>query len=243
MKTIRGGILVTAGLLVVLSLLFISRSKPPAARTDEPYTAPAPDKRAGQTNATHRPHSIGGSKRAADFTDAEKAALAKAFEEKFKPAIARWAKAYGDHVPFPAEDVTLDKFHSRVGETTYTFMVDGYTFSVQNRSSQADVVYMAQRAALLAVNAMPSGGTAPDLTVPIEREEIIQMVKAESGTEYQPNQVVIKPTGAASSMMGGAFVDVAQVIINGGLSYSNTSYSMIFQKDGKMVYYDCGPLF
>ena len=49
------------------------------------------------------------------MTEAERLDLARKFNEKFKPAVAKWCKAYEGRIPFRAEDVTLDKFHSVLG--------------------------------------------------------------------------------------------------------------------------------
>jgi hypothetical protein len=70
----------------------------------------------------------------------------------------------------------------------------------------------------------------------VKREEIIRMVKADSGVEFKPNEVIISPTGAASALMGGAFVKILPTGAdpNNGLA---SKIDFIFGPDGNINYY------
>src|SRR5205807_1379431 len=84
-------------------------------------------------SGTNQPiHRKGFAVPAADMTAEEKAALAKKFKDKFKPALTKWSNAYAGHIPFDPEEVTLDKFHSVLGQNLYTFMVNGITLTFQD---------------------------------------------------------------------------------------------------------------
>jgi len=81
-----------------------------------------------------------------------------------------------------------------------------------------------------------------DLKTPVTTEEIIRMVKADSGVEFKPNEVIIRPTAKASALNGGAFVDLlpAGLDPNNALNYK---ISMVFDASGKLVNYERDPSF
>ena len=176
----------------------------------------------------------------------EKAELAKKFKEKFLPAVEKWFNAYEGHIPFRPEDLTLDKFHSRLGDYMYTFMIDrDTTFTIQDSKDPkgvAKVSYLMSRKAAVEINSLPGNGFVPDLTIPIKREDVIRMVKADSGVEFTPNEVLIKPTAAACALNGGAFVDILPTGADPNNAL-NFKISMVFGPDGNLVNYEKDPFF
>lgn len=185
------------------------------------------------------------STRAADMTAAEKADLEKMFYDQFRPALERWFAAYEGHLPFRLEDVTLDKFHSTLGNHMFSFMIGDttLTFVTPRESNQsAKVGYLMVREAVLDMKQLPSKGFIPNLTLPISREDVIQMVKKDSGVEFKPNEVIIRPTGKSSALNGGAFVDLLPTGAdpNNALNYE---ISMVFDATGKLVNYERDPSF
>ncbi|HZV33089.1 MAG TPA: hypothetical protein VFB72_00825 [Verrucomicrobiae bacterium] len=169
-------------------------------------------------------------------------ALAKAFDQKFKPAAARWFKAYAGHVPFRLEDVTLDKFTDILNGKLYTFMIGKTTLTFQDDGDSAKVVYMMTQEGARSLNTLPTRGRVPDLSVPVTSKQVLEMVKADRGVSYQPAQVEISPSAAATIIDGGAFVSVNKRMINGGELMDGKSFAMVFDKNGKLVNYE-GPIF
>jgi hypothetical protein len=104
------------------------------------------------------------------------------------------------------------------------------------------VAYLMVRSGAMQLKANPGPGAVPDLSVPINREEIIRMVKADTATEFKPNEVIIRPTGAACVLKGGAFVEVIPTGAdpNNGLS---SKISLVFGPDGKLINYERDPFF
>lgn len=172
------------------------------------------------------------------MTGDEKAKLTKDFEERYRPAVQKWFGAYEGRVPFRIEDFTLDKFHSRLGNHVYTFMIGETTFSISDSTGQAKVMYLMTREGAQELNTVPKPGTQPNLTVPVNAQELIPMLKADTGVEFKQSEIWIKPTGAACAMMGGAFVEVGKDANNGAYrSFSPSNMSLVFGPDGKLVNY------
>ena len=177
------------------------------------------------------------------MTEAEKAQLAKNFTEKYKPTVEKWSKAYEGRMPFQPDDLTLDKFHSRFGDYLYTFMIGDITLTIQDSDRLGlKVFYLMTRAGAKDLNQIPAPGFVPDLTVPITREDVIRMVKADSGAEFKPNEVLIKPTAAACALNGGAFVDILPAGKDPN-NAANLKLSLVFGADGKLVSYERDPFF
>ncbi len=230
----------------VLFVLFLRRSNTSTVAEGHAPPVSASDIQPAQTNnqspQTNRlPMRRAHAKRSAEFTEAEKTELAKKFKERFKPAIARWCKAYSGRVPFQPDDVTLDKFHSLLGYNMFTFMVNGDTLTIVDAKDGAKVCYLSHAGTLNTLNSIPTSGTVPDLSVPVNRDEIISMVKADTGVNYRPDQVEISPTGAANTMGGGAFVHVGRVMMGGGELITGTNVTMVFAPGGQLVQYE-GPV-
>jgi hypothetical protein len=183
--------------------------------------------------------------RLSDMTNEQKANLARLFTEKFRPALEHWSAAYSNHIPFNVADVTLDKFHSTLGSHMFTFMIGSTTLTfVESRESSAPakVGYLMVRQAAVDMNSLPKSGFTPELTLPVTADEIIRMVKADSGGEFKPSEVIIRPTGKASALNGGAFVDLLPTGAdpNNALNYK---ISMVFDAGGKLVNYERDPSF
>ncbi|NMC83033.1 MAG: hypothetical protein GYA63_09295 [Armatimonadetes bacterium] len=243
MKRVWGGVL---GALVLLAVAVVTLlwSRGPAGVnvTSEPGiraesgSDSAPDKPTATTNRSVFPNSF--AKRASELTDDEKRQLAAKFASQFRPAIEKWSHAYEGRIPFRLEDVTFDQFHSRLGDHQYTFMIGDTTLTLTDSSGEARVFYLMTRQGAIALNSQPKLGTVPDLSVPVSRQDVIQMVKADTGVEFNPSEVSIKPTGAACGLMGGAFVEVGKNTGNGTYrSFSGLNISLVFGPDGKLVNY------
>lgn len=241
MKT-KGKILISLGILAVV-LIYFSKNfhshpsrQPLISKTNHSAKNSA-------TNSRNLPHSF--TLQAKNMTALQKKELAKKFTDKFQPAVKKWFEAYGNHIPFDQKDFTLDKFHSRLGNYLYTFMINpDTTFTLQDPkdpTQAAKVVYLMSRKAAIKLNQLPNG-TAPDFSIPITRKEIIQMVKADCGVEFKPNEVIIRPTAESSALNGG----VSAALLpsgkdpNNGLNYKIT---VVFNSSGKLVSYDRDPFF
>lgn len=216
----RNKVLVFIGISVLAAVLLLLLPKSDTRRFELPTHLPppmlqgasTPDSNIGQTNRfialqmQNRPHV----RTVIEMTEDEKAEFAKVFDEQFKPAVEKWFKAYEGRVPFQLDDLTSDKFVERIGRNSsfylYTFVFDGITFTIQDSDGKAKVFYMMTRKAAIEMNSLPGDGFVPDLSVPVNREEIIRMVRADSGVEFKPHEVIISPTGAACALNGGAFV-------------------------------------
>jgi len=254
MKRIRGGILFAIAVLVALTIGVVYSRKPtsphPVAQRNDIREHPlSPDvlqainelPPAELIKATPTPRSF--TKRTADFTNEERAKLAKDFAERYRPVVEKWFNAYAGRIPFRLEDFTLDKFHSRLGDYMFTFMIGDVTFTVQdNPKLGLKVSYLMTRQGVRQLNQVPQGGFVPDLSVPTTREEVLRMVKEDTGVEFKPNEVLIKPTAAACALNGGAFVDIlpAGKDPNNAMNYN---ISMVFDSAGKLVNYTRHPFF
>lgn len=249
-ETIRRRVLLVAGILAVAVLvLFLLQNNTEPAKHDTPSPiatgTPALDKMPPQIPVQINPPAKQQSfaKRAADMSEDERAKLAQDFKEKYKPTVENWFKAYEGRIPFAQEEFTLDSFHSRLGDYMYTFMIGDTTFTIQDsRKLGLKVSYLMTRRAAKELNQMPGKGFVPDLSVPVSREEIIRMVKTDTGIEFKLNEVIVKPTAAACAFNGGAFVDIlpSGADPENGL---NNKISMVFGADGKLVNYTRDPFF
>ena len=126
-----------------------------------------------------------------------------------------------------------DSFH------IYTFMIDGITLSVRDCRGRVAVMYMFAPAAKQLM-ALP-GGTRPKLDLPVNKGDIIRMVREDSGTEFKPHEVLLRPTGAATAINGGAFADIGP--LGGDPNNGLCRVSLVFGPDGNLIYYDRDPLF
>ena len=217
--------------MIVLLVVSIHKSRLPTTSEIHPPFASAPDR----VSVNQGP--VGVAKRVADFSSDEKVELTQKFNEKFKPAIENWCKAYKGRIPFKPEDVTLDKFHSKLPGGFYTFMIGNTTFTIFDSKNGARVFYMMTHDAANVLNSLPRTGTQRDLSVPVNREEVLRMVKADTGVEYKPNQVEIKPTAVACALDGGAFVEVGRQMVGDFELITATNLSFVVAPDGELIAY------
>lgn len=252
MKTIRNRIVAWLGLAVLALAVFAFRQVTTQRSTNETPPALRPWQRSesesqalSKADFQSKPFASTNSlpfTRATEFTEEEKSKFTQDFKEKYRPAAERWYNAYEGRVPFKLEDFTVDKFHSRVFQNAYTFMIGETTFTIQDSKQGTSVSYLMTRKAANQINQSPGNGFVPNLTTPVSREDVIRMVKADSGVEFKPNEIIIKPTGAASALNGGAFVDIlpSGKDPNNALNYV---ISMVFNADGMLVNYERDPAF
>ena len=135
-------LLAIAVLTIVLLLFLVSRSKPNKTPSS-PISAPVPAQLLPETNPVVALQKL--TKRFAEFTPEEMADFTNKFEKKFKPAIERWCNIYAGRLPFRASDVSIDKFHSKMGGYLYTFMIGSTTFTIADTKNGARVFYMMTR--------------------------------------------------------------------------------------------------
>jgi hypothetical protein len=176
-------------------------------------------------------------KRADNMTEAEKAQFEKDFPEKIKPAIARWCGAYAGHLSFRPEDVTKDTLreivHLRGDAQAYDFVFHGVDVGVMDDAGTVYVDSLSTGAEndLFRIPKNPP----PPLEGSVGRDEILRVLKADSGQDFPPDQIAIRPTGRGTTMNGGVFVDVGEDI-NADLS-PPAKYTMVFGPDGNLVCY------
>ena len=189
------------------------------------------------TNA--QPHLI---HRASELPEQQMDDIAKLFKEKFQPALVKWAEAYSNRVPFNLSAVTMDKFHSTLGSHMFTFMLDDttLTFMLDRNGENAHVGCMMVRQAAVAMNQLPPPGTQPNLVMPVTPSQALAMIDADTGTTFKPNEVMIRPTGKASAMNGGAFVDILPTGADQN-NFMNYKLSMTFDSNGMLVNYERDP--
>jgi hypothetical protein len=180
--------------------------------------------------------------RAGDLSAAEKEALAKKFREKFRPAMERWSKAYGDRLPIQPDDVTLDKFVERLGDSLYTFVLGDFTLTFDESKDSAKVSYLASRKAMLQLNNSPTG-EVPKTDLPVTREEIARMVQADTGVGFKPNEILMTPTGTAFAMNGGANIRIGPPKTALPAVSGPDKLDLVFGPDGKLAYYLRDPFF
>jgi hypothetical protein len=201
-----------------------------AASTSAPTNASAPAFR--RSKIKHR---------ASEFTDQEKAAFAANFDQRYKPVVVRWCNTFAGHVPVAAEDVTAGSLVERIGKDStyneYIFVVHGITLGVRDSKGVAECDYLndPQQTRKLAV--LPQGDEHPVVTSPVTREEIMNLVEADGGTQFPPQQVRMTPSGLSGSLNGGVLVSVGGDARNG----ASWKYDMVFGPDGKLAYFLRGP--
>lgn len=152
---------------------------------------------------------------------------------ELQTGVEKWCKAYEGRIPFRPEDFNLDKFIERDGKPNnrfYTFVFDGTTLVIWEKDGATKVFYMMTRAAAKSLNDLPHG-TVPSAKMHVSRDDIIHMVKADTGVEFQLRDVQMQPTGLGSAMSGGAFVDIQP----GGPETKVLSF--VFGEDGNLAYY------
>lgn len=175
--------------------------------------------------------------RASELTAEETAEFEKKFAEKIKPAVERWCKIYAGHVPFELKDVTADKLRERFGKDSsfydYGFVINGTTLSVVDDHGAVHVSYLMSPAAALLFQIPRNPGRPKPVSV--TKEEILRLLKADSGEDFPANQIAMRPTAYAGAMNGGVSVDVGEGV---NADYAPLfRYSMVFGPDGNLACY------
>lgn len=203
----------------------------------EPYKIMVPTQQTNKVNV-----------RSAELDDAQKAELARKFNEKFRPAVERWLSAYEGRVPFGIEDFTLDKFHSTLGSHMFTFMINpDLTLTLlesRDPKGEAKVGYLMSRKAAVEMNSIPKhgDGSVPDLNPSVTRDDVAKMVKLDSGVSFTPNEILIRPTGKSTALNGGTFVNILPLGADPN-NFMNYKISMVFDSNGTLVNYERDPRF
>jgi hypothetical protein len=221
--------LYAAGVICFLVVFWVMISK---RHEDKP---PAFDKAEWVATPTNSPlRQI--SKPVAQFTPDEMAALTNLFNERFRPAIDKWASAYAGHIPFDVSKITLDKFYS-VNAGNYTFMIGNTTFTIMNNKRGTKVFYMMTKQGAADLNSIPKDGRPHDISVPIKADEVLKMAEADTGLKYELKDIDIKPTAVACSIDGGAFVEVGIKHQNGMEIVAINNLSFVVDSNGMLVTY------
>lgn len=192
-----------------------------------------------RTVTNSQPHLI---HRGSELPNEKLTDLAKLFNEKFQPVLTKWAAAYSNRIPFNVSDITMDKFHGTLGSHMFTFMLGDttLTFVLDRSGENAHVGYMMVRQAAVAINQLPAPGTQPNLALPLTLSQALNMIAADTGTNFEPNEVIIRPTGKSSAMNGGAFVDILPTGADPN-NVMNYKLSMTFDSNGKLLNYERNP--
>jgi hypothetical protein len=168
-----------------------------------------------------------------------KASFEESFKAKYKPAIERWCQIFAGHISFSADDVTPDRFVDRVGfehDRQYVFVINGVTLSVRDAGGVATVHYLNAGKQTAKMQEIPKNAPPPITTPPVTREEILDIVKAESGRQFYPYEVRMVPTGLSGALNDGVMVDIGGDPDN-PFTYN---YSMVFGPDGNLIAYQRG---
>jgi len=225
-------VLAIAIMAIVTGVLLVLKSRQ-ARPLSAPEPAPSP-----QAVVSNAPQGTLPTVRRSQFSDGELADFADRFEKRFKPEIARWCKVYAGRLPFAESDVTVDKFHSKVGGFIYTFMIGTTTFSVYDGPQGTHVFYMMTRDASKDLNSIPSGAVQHNISTPVTRPVITGLLKADSGIDYPADQVSIHPTGTFSSMQGGAMVEAGGITGNNVFRVMTaTNLDFVLDGNGQLVSY------
>jgi hypothetical protein len=175
------------------------------------------------------------------MTTRDKAIFEKAFPEKVRPAVERFAKVYAGHLPFKLEEVTPDKLADCIlpdqDERSYAFVVNGVTLEITYNHGSVFVDYLMSPAARQLTQIV--GGQMP-AAPSVSRDEILSLLKADSGQDFPPDQIAITETVYGSSMNGGVSVDVGKGVHDAYMAFNDIKYSMVFDANGKLACYARG---
>jgi hypothetical protein len=224
---------------------------PPAPALPPPPAMPVATVPSNAPVAEAKPHPMRSNltKRPSEFTEEEKQEFTNLFATKLKPSAEKWFSVYGNRAPFNLDDLTADKFVSQLGRErtnhrAYTFVMGDVTFGIQEFHGETYVNYLASRRGVGAMNTPPKLAGPADLSMPVTREQVLDLVEADSGKRFPPNEVTLTPTGESGSLMGGVDVEVGKEVNNPDYTiFSTTSqnFSFVFGPDGKLVYYERTP--
>lgn len=179
-------------------------------------------------------------RRAAEFSDDERAHFNSIFEQKLKPAVVKWCQAYDGHIPFSPDDVSADKFVERFSKDSsyaeYIFVVNGTTLGVRNVRGAAQVDYLNDPRQTKLMATIPNRTEPPITSFPVLRDEIMKMLEAESGCRFPAHEIRMKQSGFSGSLDGGVLVHVGGEPENG----ASWKYDLVFGPDGKLAFYLMG---
>jgi hypothetical protein len=171
------------------------------------------------------------------LTPAERAEFATNFVQRYKPAIAKWAKAFAGHLPLDPDAITADTANSRVGLNPayyqYIFVVNGVTIGVSDTKGTAQVAYLNAREQTQKLAALPDGSQPPITAAPLSAQEIARMLEADSGEHFAANEIRTSPSGMAGNLNGGMFAAVGGDPDNA----ASWKYNLVFGPDGNLAYY------
>ena len=179
------------------------------------------------------------SERAEEMSDGERAEFQEKFTTKLKPAVERWCKVYAGHTPFRPEDVTVDKLRTVTFPDSaakgYGFVINGTTLCVEDDHGDVYVEYIMAPAGRQ-LDQLPKDA-APPAGVSITRQEVMRLLKADTGRDFPPNEVALRPTSWSGAMNGGVYVDAGKNVH----SYTSPEdYSMVYGPDGNLACYQRG---
>ncbi len=169
-----------------------------------------------------------------DLSEDEQTALKETFENRLKPALHEWCKAYAGHVPFQPEALTVDNLIEEIGRgkfRMYMFVLDGTTFGIADVDGSAHVSYLNTPDAKKLM-ALPDG-MPPNTDLSVTRSEITKMLKVDSGVNFPPAEIRIIPTAFSSAMNGGVHVNVGGDPNN----VASWKFTLVFGSDGILKYY------
>lgn len=117
-------------------------------------------------------------------------------------------------------------------------MIGTTTLTIADGETGARVFYLMTREAARDLNALPKDGAFPDVTIPVDRKEILRLLKADSGFEYPAGQIQIRPTGISSSLLGGVSVEAGGISSSGAYrELTLTNLSFVLDSHGTLVTY------
>jgi len=236
MNQVRGKFLLAIALLAVVFFLALALLRKPSKTSSSPISASVPAPVLIETNQATAPQNP--AKGYAQFTTGEIVDFTNKFETKFKPAIERWCKIYAGRLPFREDDVSIDKFHSRIGGYLYTFMIGSTTFTIADTEHGARVFYMMTRDGAQMLNGLPKAGAAPVISMPVSRPIILRLLKADAGIDYPADQVQLHPTGQFSALPGGVMVEAGGITGNNVYrAMTNTNLDFVLDGNGNLVSY------
>jgi hypothetical protein len=201
-------------------------------------TASAPLANAHATNAQAKAfptHSSGVMHMSRKDMSAEQYAAFKAkFEQALRPVIAKWVKAYDGHIPFKPENLTADRLWGQISGGSYnmyTFMVDGVTVCVEDARGKIRFSYISTPESQK-LSQLPRGDL-PTPEMPVTRDDVIQMLKSDSGIDFAPADIRMTPSAYGTAMNGGAIVTVGGDPNNA----ASWKYNLVFGPSGNLTYY------
>ncbi len=257
MKCSKSFIVTVAALLLVGGRLWYGWNEQAHARVREPnsdlmmnerlrlHKPLFPANKAVPTPPLHTNQVAGGFRqRASAMSEAEIAQVASLFFHDLKPAVEKWAKVYSNRVPFDLADLDMSKFVESIGRDgkyhSYTFVMGDVTLGVAQRGEETYVQYLASKKAVATMQALPTTGASPDITMPVTPNQVMDLARSDSGIPFPPNEVRLIPSAMSGSLAGGAIADVGSAIKNAAnipISKSSAGFNYVFAKDGTLAYY------